>query len=80
MSKLSRLKKSFFKRDKKVNDIISSERLNGIEILIEFWDESQYEAYFQQRMSKRQYRGTLTFAEWKKLRKVQYKKLCKGYV
>lgn len=80
MSKLSRLKKSFFKRDKKVNDIISSERLNGIEILIEFWDESQYEAYFQQRMSKRQYRGTLTFAERKKLRKVQYKKLCKGYV
>lgn len=74
MSKLSRLKKSFFKRVKKVNDIILSERLNGIEILIEFWDESEYEAYFQQRMSERKYRGTLTFKEWKKLWKIRLQK------
>lgn len=51
---------------KKIHSTVIAEKLNSLELILSFRDELCYDSYFCKRMRDGNYRGILTFKQWKK--------------
>ncbi len=66
MSKQARLRKAYSRMIKKIYAAELAERMNSTALIHNFSDELRYVGYYCRRMRDGNYRGTLTFKQWKK--------------